>query len=375
MKNAFPAVSRRRFLMGASRWSGLCTVASCFPRFALRGSFLDESRLKKPIIDKGFALVRPIGDGVYATISDRAKGMQTRSNGGFILGRDAVLLIEGFQTPEGASFQINALRMVSRVPIRGAILTHFHFDHSLGSSFYGGNNIPVWAHIKVAHRMIEKYPTWQVESRDRFIAPWLERVRRADTDAERQHAQSDVDGLLGMFDPVTQNVLALPNHPLNPSDMPMTLDLGKLSVVIESYPGHTDTDLIIRVPDQNIVFSGDLLVNAQYPTNIDGQPTPWRATLAKFAQFDRETLFVPGHGAPCGLEAVTLLITIFDDIAEQAEKMYKSGVPIDEAVEGYVVPEKWKNFRRFSWGFTIGRTIQQLYSEWQGKPENILTYY
>jgi len=54
----------------------------------------------------------------------------------------------------------------------------------------------------------------------------------------------------------------------------MKIELGGLNVVIETYIGHTDTDLIVRVPDRNIVFTGDLLVNSQYMTNINGYPTP-----------------------------------------------------------------------------------------------------
>ena len=54
---------------------------------------------------------------------------------------------------------------------------------------------------------------------------------------------------------------------------------------------------------------------------------------------------------------------VFDDIAEQAEKLYKAGVPVEEATERYVVPEKYKTFRQFSWGFCIGRTItEQFYA-------------
>src|ERR1039458_1806088 len=132
-----------------------------------------------------------------------------------------------------------------------------------------------------------------------------------------------------MFGPVSQAVLALPNHPLDPAKMPMKVDLGGLTIVIETYIGHTDTDLIIRVPDQNIVFTGDLLVKAQYPTNINGYPTPWRATLVKFAAFDKNTIFVPGHGQIGDLEAVALNRAVFDDIAGQAEKLYKAGVPVE----------------------------------------------
>jgi cyclase len=367
--------SRRRFLAGTSSLGALYAASKFGPLSALAQSLPGDPRLaQQPVVDKGFALVRKIGNGVYATISDRTKGMQTRSNGGFIVGRDAALLIEGFQTPIGASFQMDALRMVTKVPVRAAINTHYHFDHTMGNSFYGGASIPIWAHAKAASRMMEHYPKWQAEDRSTFLAPWEKRVREAKTDSQREHAKSDVEGLTGMFDPVCQAVLALPNHPLDPAKMPMKVDLGGLTIVIETYIGHTDTDLIIRVPDQNIVYTGDLLVNAQYPVNINGYPVPWRATLAKFAAFDKNTIFVPGHGQIGGLEAVALNRAVFDDIAGQAEKLYKAGVPVEEAVERYVVPAKYKDFRQFSWGFCIGRTIEQLYAEWSGKPGNVLNY-
>ena len=333
----------------------------------------DARIVETPLVDRGFAAVRQIGSGVYATISDRTKGMTTRSNGGIIIGSDVALLIEGFQTPQGAAFQMEALRMVTQTPVRAAINTHYHYDHSLGNSFYGANGIAVWAHEKAASRMIETYPRMQAADRATFLAAWEKRISAARTPNAREHAKSDLEGVAGMFDPVKQYVLSLPNHPLDPAKMPLTVDIGGRSVVIETYLGHTDTDIIIRVPDQNVIFTGDLLVNAQYPTNINGYPTPWRATLAKFAAFDKDTIFVPGHGQPCGQEGVALMREIFDDIAAQAEKLHKAGVPIAEAEERYVVPDKWKNFRMFSWGFCIGRTMEQFYAEW-GTKTTVLSY-
>jgi glyoxylase-like metal-dependent hydrolase (beta-lactamase superfamily II) len=211
-------------------------------------------------------------------------------------------------------------------------------------------------------------------TKEAFLAPLEKRVREAKSETIRQHAQTDVEGMTGMYDPVVASALAFPNHLLDPEKMPLKVDLGGLTAVIESHLGHTDTDLIIRVPDQNVVYTGDVLVNAQYGTNIDGTPSVWRATLAKLAAFDKNTLFVPGHGQICGLEAVALLRAVFDDIAEQAEKMCKAGVPVEEAFDRYVVPAKYKDFRQFSWGFTIGRTIEQLYAEWSGKPGHPLSY-
>ena len=72
-----------------------------------------------------------------------------------------------------------------------------------------------------------------------------------------------------IFAVIDKYMVGLPDHPLDPSKLPMTLDLGGTSAVIETYPGHTSTDIIVRVPEQNIVFTGDLLFNGWYPVAFD----------------------------------------------------------------------------------------------------------
>src|SRR2546430_12765869 len=89
-----------------------------------------------PIVDKGFASVRKVGEGLYATISDPSKGYQTLCNGGFLAGKDGALMIEGFGSAAGATFQLGALRMVRQVALRGALDTPYHFVHSLGNGVY-----------------------------------------------------------------------------------------------------------------------------------------------------------------------------------------------------------------------------------------------
>ena len=375
MENRSNAFSRRNFLAGATSFGVLHATSKFGPLPAVAAPLLEDPRIaKQPIADKGFASIRKIGDGLYATIADRSKGLQARCNGGFLIGRDVAVMVEGFQSTTGAAFQLDTLRSVTQLPVRAAINTHWHFDHTLGNSVYGGAGIPVWAHMEVPARMTSYYTKWQGEDLAAFLAPWEKRVAEAKTDLQREHAKSDIEGVTGMFKPVSETVLALPNHALDPAKMPIKVDLGGLTLVIESYIGHTDTDLIFRVPEQKVVYTGDLLTGGQYPVNINGYPTRWRATLAQFAAFDRDTLFVPGHGNLMGQEGVAEMRSCFDDIAEQAENSYKAGAPVEEAVERYVVPDRYKGYRMFSWGFTIGRTIEQLYAEWSGKPVQILNY-
>src|SRR5713101_1289520 len=155
---ASPLFSRRAFLGRTSQWGALAAAYQFLPLPALAESLGRDSRIAQtPIVDKGFASVRKVGDGLYATISDTSKGLQTMCNGGFLVGKDAALLIEGFVSPAGANFQYDTLRTVSRGPIMGALDTHYHFDHTSGNAFYGANGISLWAHAGVGKRIVDSY--------------------------------------------------------------------------------------------------------------------------------------------------------------------------------------------------------------------------
>src|SRR6202047_4907595 len=346
--------SRRNFITQASCFGAFYALAKTIPVPALAETVGKDSRVSSSLlVDKGFASVRKVGNGLYATISDPSKGATTYCNGGFLVGKDTALLIEGFSTPSGASFQMEALRSVSQVPVKCALDTHYHYDHSMGNAFYGASGVPLWAHASVAQRIVESYVPLQGAEKAAVLGFYEKRIGDAESDTERQHAQSDLYVLTGLFQLANSSMLALPNHPIDPAKLPMNIDLGGLTAVLETLPGHSGTDVIVRVPEQNVVYTGDLLFNGWYPVCCDEKATVsgWRATLAKFAAFDKDTLFVPGHGQICGQEGIASIREVFDDIAEQAHKMYQAGVPADEAQHRYAVPDKFKNFPIYAWGF------------------------
>jgi glyoxylase-like metal-dependent hydrolase (beta-lactamase superfamily II) len=359
--------SRRSFIAQTSCFGAFYALAKLMPLPALAEQLARDSRVSQaPIVDQGFASVRRIGEGLYATISDPTKGSTTICNGGFLVGDTSALLLEGFNSPAGASFQMNALRIVSPEPVMAALNTHYHFDHSMGNSFYGVNGVPVWAHASVARRIVDSYGPLQGADRDTVVAPFEKRFKDSKSDAERAHAQGDLSAISTIFQIANSSILALPNHPIAPSSLPVKIDLGRLTAVLESYPGHSGTDIVVRVLEQSVVYTGDLLFSGWYPDCDDEKATisGWRQTLKTFASWDKDTLFVPGHGQICGQEGVASIREIFDDISAQAERMFQAGVPAEEAQHRYVVPEKFKNFSIFAWGFSIGPAITKLYSEW-----------
>ena len=62
-------------------------------------------------------------------------------------------------------------------PLLGAVDTHYHFDHSLGNSYYGANGIAVWAHANTAKRIFNSYAPMQTA--DRTTSPIQTQSRRS----------------------------------------------------------------------------------------------------------------------------------------------------------------------------------------------------
>jgi glyoxylase-like metal-dependent hydrolase (beta-lactamase superfamily II) len=315
-----------------------------------------------PLLDKGFASVRKIGEGVYATISDPTQGLQTLCNGGFVVGNDIVLLWEGFASPAGAAFQLEAVALATKASARIAVDSHYHFDHSFGNAQYGASGIPIWAHSRVAPLMVERYAALQGKDKAAIFDPVRKRIQTATSESDRDHAQSDLAAMQILFNAVDHTVLALPSRSIDPKEMPLKVDLGGVEVVLETYPGHTPGDLILRVPQQNIVFTGDLLFHRSYPVTFDADVLGWVSTLDKFARFGRGMLFVPGHGPICGQEGIESIRAVFADLADHARKMAELGASVEEAQSRYTVPERFKNFGIFAWGFCMDQAVAQFYA-------------
>ena len=365
-----PNFSRRLFLGRVSQWTALFAAYPLIPLPGLAETLASDRRIAQtPLVDKGFAAVRKVGDGLYATISDTSKGLQTMCNGGFLAGKDAALLVEGFVSPAGAAFQHETLRSVSKAPVMGAIDTHYHFDHSTGNSYYGANGIALWAHANTSRRIFENYAAMQGVDKSVIIGPIEAQAKNAKSEVARKHAEQYAATLGNIFGVANATVLALPNRPLDPAKLPINLDLGGLTAVVETYPGHSGTDVLVRVPAQNVVYAGDLLFSNMYPVTFDEQASVsgWRSTLKTFLSWGKDTIFIPGHGQICGPEGVQLSLDLFDDIEAQAEKLHRAGVPAEEAADQYVVPEKFKNVAIFARSLAIGPTITKLYKEWGAK--------
>jgi cyclase len=351
---ASAGVGRRQFLAT----TGL-TVAGA----AIRAPVVEAGPIPRPravpVLDRGFAAVFRIADGVYATIARPDRGPHAMSNGGVIVGRDGVLIIEGHYDPSGAALEIEVARRHARAPIRAAVNSHYHFDHTLGNSRYAAQKIPIIAHELTRAKMQQIYASMKRRSAETLLQDFKVTLGHARTEIERARAAADLEAYAVIVKGVLAATLTYPTELVSER---RTIDLGGISAILEPRPGHTPTDLLITVPERAVVFTGDLLFNGRYPLTVDADLAAWRAVLVNLSRTTPNSVFVPGHGPLARQEAVVRQLELFDHLTEYAERMFRAGVPLHDAQQRYEVPDRFASMSIFSWAFSIAPAIRKHYA-------------
>ena len=240
--------------------------------------------------------------------------------------------------PAGATFELDLARLVSNRPIRGAVNTHFHPDHAFGDSAYAAAKVPIIAQDTAPALIKSRYEALKTADRAALLRPYQERLAAATTEAAIRRAKEDIGAMQWMFSAIDSTELTYPTELLS-IDKPATrIDLGGLTAVLECRRGHTPTDVVVRVPEREVLFVGDLLFHREYPVCIDADMLAWRKVLEPMAAEPASVRFVPGHGPICDRGTVREFIDLLDDLHAHAEKMIAAGASSSEAEDRYVVP-------------------------------------
>ena len=191
-------------------------------------------------------------------------------NTGIIIGDDAVLVLDTQATPVMAQDVIRRIRQVTDLPIKYVLMTHYHAVRVLGASAY------------------------KAEGCEHIIAS-------ADTrDLINERGEQDKASEIGRFPRLFQNVESVPpglTWPTLTFTGKMTLWLGSLEVqLLQLGRGHTKGDTVAWLPQQKILFSGDLVEFNATPYAGDAYFKDWPQTLDNIAALQPEQL-VPGRGA------------------------------------------------------------------------------
>ena len=218
-------------------------------------------------------------------------------NTGIIIGDDAVMVIDTQATPVMAQDVIRRIREVTDKPIQYVLLSHYHAVRVLGASAYGAEHI-------IASE----------DTRDLIV----------------ERGQFDKDSEIGRFPRLFQNVESVPEGltwPTMTFTGKMTLWLGQLEVqILQLGRGHTKGDTVAWLPQEKILFAGDLVEFGATPYAGDAYFKDWPQTLDNLAALKPEKL-VPGRGAALqtpeqvqeGLAGTRAFISdLYDSVKESA---------------------------------------------------------
>jgi glyoxylase-like metal-dependent hydrolase (beta-lactamase superfamily II) len=187
-------------------------------------------------------------------------------NTGIVVGDNAVMVIDTQATPVMAQDVIRRIREVTDKPIRYVVLSHYHAVRVLGATAYKADHI--------------------IASRDTY-----------DLIVERgeQDMKSEIERFPRLFRAVESVPgLTWPNLVFKKR---LTLWLGKLQVdIMQLGRGHTKGDTVVWLPQEKILFSGDLVEYEATPYTGDAYLTDWPDTLDNIAALKPAKL-VPGRGA------------------------------------------------------------------------------
>ena len=102
--------------------------------------------------------------------------------------------------------------------------------------------------------------------------------------------------------------------------------------------GHTDHDIVIRVPDARVLFAGDLLENGAVPSFGDAYPLDWPETAFRLAEL-AQGVVVPGHGDHGGAGFADAQAVAFGGLADVARRVHMGELSIEDAVARTPFPE------------------------------------
>ncbi|GLZ62181.1 MBL fold metallo-hydrolase [Micromonospora sp. NBRC 107095] len=203
-----------------------------------------------------------------------------RVNVTLVVGDDGALVVDTLSSAAQATELAGAVRAVTDRPLT-LVNTHHHYDHCFGNAVLAGEPPrPVYAH-ELAATALRDEP---------------ERLRReAYEELRTQHPTLAAE--------LADTPLLAPTHTVH---VETVLDLGGRRVLLR-HPGrgHTEADLVVHVPDADVLVAGDLVEQSGPPAFEDSYPLQWPDAVADLLRLTTaRTVVVPGHGDPVDVEFV-----------------------------------------------------------------------
>lgn len=274
-----------------------------------------------------------VADGVYF-VRYTAPGFN--SNSLVIVGDEDVILVDSHITPAKARELLASIREVTDNPIGVVINTHFHYDHAHGNQAFPGARIVghTFTREKMAGAPLEEktFLSHLMGTRTGVERLQAAVAAAAETEEARQEAETRLAATEAYLSTLEEVAPVPPNVVLEER---ITLYRGDREIeVVFCGRGHTGGDVVVVLPNDRLVFTGDLMLAG--PSWLgDGYVDEWPETLENLkAVVFPDDVILPGHGPKFTDRDHVLISSVQDFYRElwaQVAKLRLQGKTIEEA--------------------------------------------
>jgi glyoxylase-like metal-dependent hydrolase (beta-lactamase superfamily II) len=240
--------------------------------------------------------IQKVADGAYAAIAKRTAVLNC--NAAIFENSEDLLIVDTHSKPSAVVSLIAQLqREVTRKPVRYIVNSHFHWDHSQGTSAYKEANPQVHIIASEATRRLlsENGATRLKQSLEqmRSALEETEKLRGSSKDAAEIRRLSDhAAGIRSYIAEMNDYTPELPNVTFD-RELILHDKHHELHIAFRGR-AHTSGDVVVFCPQSKVVATGDM-VHGSLPFIGDGYPSEWPGTMRSVTEFPFDYL-IGGHG-------------------------------------------------------------------------------
>ena len=224
------------------------------------------------------------------------------SNAGVIITDQGVVVFDALGTPSLAQLLLQKIRDITDKPVIKVVTSHYHADHFYGLQVFKDLGAEI-----IAAKGVEKYlqsdaANGRLNERKKSLNPWVSNTTRI----------------------VNPDTIISNQTELQIGDVTLRLTpMGK---------NHSDSDLIMHVSPDNVLFVGDLVFEQRVPFLVTGDSRQWLETLTNM-NFENVEVIIPGHGSASTHPANALNATksYLGFMRDTMQKAVQELIPFDEA--------------------------------------------
>ena len=225
------------------------------------------------------------------------------ANVGCVITEHGPVLIDTPMLPEEVDDLRNQLHQMSELDIAYIIYTHQHFDHVMGSAFLNKRTIAYQGAISGI-----KYLETNLAKELTLLYP--------DLYQEKKEIFNNLE-------------IVLPQITFSSE---LRLHMGDRTLELTFTGGHSSASIMIYVPEDRVLFTGDNVTTGQFPATANCRFRPWIEMLRRIEEMEIDTI-VPGHGDICGKEATRNIRSYFEAMRDQVRSLLDIGATSEEVLQ------------------------------------------